>query len=65
MIKKININNLGLFKSFNWDSIRDKGNSVIDLKKENIIFERLLHDCAGKQSKHYLYTHHRYFWTFG
>ena len=40
MIKKININNLGLFKSFNWDSIRDKGNSVIDLKKENIIYGR-------------------------
>lgn len=40
MIKKININNLGLFKSFNWDSIKDKGNSVIDLKKENIIYGR-------------------------
>jgi len=40
MIKRININNLGLFKGFNWDTIRDKGNSVIDLKKENIIYGR-------------------------
>ena len=29
-----------IIKSFNWDSIRDKGNSVIDLKKENIIYGR-------------------------
>lgn len=40
MIKRININNLGLFKAFNWDTIRDKGNGVIDLKKENIIYGR-------------------------
>lgn len=40
MIKKININNLGLFKSFNWDSIRDKGNNVVNLKRENIIYGR-------------------------
>ena len=40
MIKKININNLGLFKSFNWDSIRDHGNNVVNLKRENIIYGR-------------------------
>lgn len=40
MIKRININNLGLFRGFIWDTIRDKGNSVIDLKKENIIYGR-------------------------
>lgn len=40
MIKRININNLGLFKAFNWDSIRDKGGNVVDLRKENIIYGR-------------------------
>lgn len=42
MIKKININNLGLFKNFQWDvAIRSNpGNNVIALNKENIFYGR-------------------------
>lgn len=42
MIKKININNLGLFKNFQWDvAIRSNpGNNIIPLNKENIIYGR-------------------------
>jgi wobble nucleotide-excising tRNase len=40
MIRKININKLGLFKSFNWNSIRDHGNNVVNIKRENIIYGR-------------------------
>lgn len=41
MIKKININNLGLYQNFVWNSIvRDKGNNPVYFKKENIIYGR-------------------------
>ncbi|WP_333660987.1 AAA family ATPase [Chishuiella changwenlii] len=42
MIKKININNLGLYKNFQWNVIvRDtSGNNIKELKKENIIYGR-------------------------
>lgn len=42
MIKKININNLGLFKNFQWDvAIRSNpGNNIIPLNKENILYGR-------------------------
>jgi wobble nucleotide-excising tRNase len=40
MIKKININNLGIFKLFNWDSIKDHGDNVVLLKRENIFYGR-------------------------
>ncbi|WP_346068426.1 AAA family ATPase [Sphingobacterium siyangense] len=41
MIKKININNLGLYKNFQWDTIRDvPGNNIKELQKENIIYGR-------------------------
>lgn len=42
MIKKININNLGLFKNFQWDiAIRSNpGNNIVELKKENILYGR-------------------------
>src|SRR5690554_53078 len=41
-IKKININNLGLYQNFQWDvSVRDTpGNNVKEFKKENIIYGR-------------------------
>ncbi|QES89657.1 AAA family ATPase [Rhizosphaericola mali] len=41
MIKKININNLGLYQNFQWDvTVRDKGNNPAYFKKENIIYGR-------------------------
>lgn len=42
MIKKININNLGLFKNFQWDAaIRtNPGNNIITFNKENILYGR-------------------------
>lgn len=40
MIRKININNFGIYKDFSWDSIRDSGNTVVRLKKVNIFYGR-------------------------
>lgn len=42
MIRKINIANLGLYQSFQWDvSVRDtSGNNINEFKKENIIYGR-------------------------
>lgn len=40
MINKININHLGIFRNFQWDSVRDGGNNVVALKKVNIIYGR-------------------------
>ncbi len=40
MITKINIGNLGIFKNFDWNSVKDDGNNVVALKKVNIIYGR-------------------------
>ena len=42
MIKRININNLGLFRNFQWNvAIRSNpGNNIVELKKENIFYGR-------------------------
>ncbi|WPO81212.1 AAA family ATPase [Chryseobacterium sp. JJR-5R] len=42
MIKRININNVGLFKNFQWNAaIRSNpGNNPVELKKENIFYGR-------------------------
>ena len=41
MIKKINIEDMGSFKDFKWDSsVRDKGNSIVELKPVNIFYGR-------------------------
>lgn len=40
MIKRINIGKLGPYRDFYWKSITDKGNNVIELKKENIFYGR-------------------------
>ena len=41
MIKKINIENMGSFKNFKWDSsVRDKGGSIVVLKPVNIFYGR-------------------------
>ncbi|MCW2263736.1 MULTISPECIES: AAA family ATPase [Sphingobacterium] len=40
MIRKININNFGIYNGFTWDSIRDSGNTLIPLKKVNIFYGR-------------------------
>ncbi|MEK6507410.1 AAA family ATPase [Myroides sp. C4067] len=40
MIKQINIENLGIFKNFEWKTVRDSGKNIVELKKENIIYGR-------------------------
>ncbi|MEA1850397.1 AAA family ATPase [Chryseobacterium sp. MHB01] len=42
MIKRININNLGLFRNFQWNVAMQSnpGNNVVELKKENIFYGR-------------------------
>ena len=56
MFKKIlNINNMGVFNDFDWDnSVRDKGNNIVEFKKVNILYGR---NYSGKTTLSRIFEH--------
>ena len=45
MLEGIDIANLGSFRGFQWDAVRDSGNNRVHFKKVNLLYGR---NCAGK-----------------